>query len=117
MFLEYLQSKSLDWLSQLVEEALIFSYDRVKLGVTLNEDHLGKFLALSLDFLDLSVSKNFAEFLPAVRDNLTKLHARLLKTVSKKDQHPLLHLFLPPTAPVDQPPSDTLSFEQLAALH
>jgi hypothetical protein len=34
---------------------------------------LFKFLELSMDFIDLAVSKQYQEFLPSLRDNLRKI--------------------------------------------
>ena len=63
-----------------MEEGVIYAYDSAKQGLT-NQDYLFRFLRLALDLLDLSVSKNFTEFLPIVRDNLTKIEARLYKVI------------------------------------
>lgn len=83
VFLEYLQSQTLDWLSQLVEEGVIYAFDLAKQGIALNaeDSYLFRFLKLSLEFFDLAVSKNFAEFLPSIRDNLRKIFSRFDKIV------------------------------------
>ena len=86
VFLEYLQSSTLDWLSQMIEEAVIYAHDQAIQGSTgaSNEEeqsYLHRFLRLSLDLMDLAVSKNFAEFIPLVRDNLHKVQIRFFKVI------------------------------------
>lgn len=44
--------------------------------------------------IDLGVTKNFAEFLPHVRDNLIKMQERLIKVVEKKEINPLIEFFI-----------------------
>ena len=63
-------------MTQIVEEAIIYAHDRALQGCQISagdSDYLQRFLRLSLDFFDLALSKNFAEFLPMVRDNLAKI--------------------------------------------
>lgn len=84
VFLEYLQSSTLDWLSQMIEEAVIYAHDQAIQGGSTNEgehSYLHRFLRLSLDLMDLAVSKNFAEFIPLVRDNLNKVQTRFFKVI------------------------------------
>jgi hypothetical protein len=71
----------------MIEEAVIYAHDKANQGSTNDEKeaYLHRFLRLSLDLMDLAVSKNFAEFIPLVRDNLHKVHARFVKVISKKE--------------------------------
>ena len=46
--------------------------------------------------IDLTVSKNFTEFLPVVRDNLTKVDSRFVKIIQKQEVNPLLQYFVDP---------------------
>lgn len=88
VFLEFLQTKTLEWLSQLIEEALIYGNDQALQGedrMKADQNYLHRFLRLSLDFLDLAVSKNFAEFIPLVRDNLEKVQHRFVKIIQKRE--------------------------------
>ena len=60
----------------MIEEAVIYSHDQAIQGGSNGggeDDYLLRFLRLALDFMDLAVSKNFAEFIPLVRDNLKKV--------------------------------------------
>ena len=81
VFLEFLQSQALDLLCQLVEEGVIYAYESAKQGCPKDDSYLFRFLRLALDLLDLTFSKNFTEFLPIVKDNLTKIEARLFKVI------------------------------------
>jgi|LauGreDrversion4_2_1035121.scaffolds.fasta_scaffold926095_1 hypothetical protein len=67
----------------MIEEAVIYAHDKAIQGSTNDEKeaYLHRFLRLSLDLMDLAVSKNFAEFIPLVRDNLHKVHARFVKVI------------------------------------
>ena len=71
----------------MIEEAVIYAHDQAIQG---NEEeqqqsYLHRFLRLSLDLMDLAVSKNFAEFIPLVRDNLHKVQTRFFKVIQKKE--------------------------------
>ena len=69
----------------MIEEAVIYSHDQAIQGGSNNsggeDDYLLRFLRLALDFMDLAVSKNFAEFIPLVRDNLKKVQQRFIKVI------------------------------------
>lgn len=80
VFLEYLQNQSVDLLCQLIEEGVIFAYedalsgDQYRSNQTNNSMNsnvnLYKFLHLGLDFIELTISKMYKEFLPSTKDNL-----------------------------------------------
>jgi hypothetical protein len=70
----------------MIEEAVIYAHDQAIQGSTgaSNEEeqsYLHRFLRLSLDLMDLAVSKNFTEFIPLVRDNLHKVQTRFFKVI------------------------------------
>ena len=91
VFLEYLQTQTLDWLSQMIEEAVIYAHEQAIQGNSNpeSESYLHRFLKISLDLMDLAVSKNFAEFIPLVRDNLKKVQHRFIKVIQKNNHNPL----------------------------
>lgn len=45
---------------------------------------------LALDFMDLTVTRHFAEYIPSVRDCLQKVHARFEKVVARKEGNVLV---------------------------
>ncbi|CDW88620.1 UNKNOWN [Stylonychia lemnae] len=112
VFLECLQHQTLDFMSQLIEEGVIYAYEDAISGVNnysnttqigvQNSNNLAnqgfnqplfKFLKSSLDFLELAISKNYQEFLPQIRDNLRKIQSRMVKLVQKRE-NPLLNYFI-----------------------
>ena len=61
--------------TQLIEEAIIYAYEDAMSGAASTystasslkqSSDLFKFLTLSLDFMELAISKQFAEFLPSI---------------------------------------------------
>ena len=67
----------------MLEEGVIYTFDQSKQGIT--NEKLYRFLMLSLDLLSLGFSKHFSEYLPILRDNLSKINYRILKLMTKND--------------------------------
>ena len=58
-FLYFLHHQALDFLTQIVEEALIFALQDANQGSSENSTSLITFLTLVLDFFDLGMSKQY----------------------------------------------------------
>lgn len=85
VFLEFLQGNIMEFLNQIVEEGVILAFNDAKQGLKTSEDELSyhyRFMYLALDFLDLSVTRHFAEYIPSVSDCLSKIHSRFDKLVN-----------------------------------
>jgi hypothetical protein len=94
--LELMQGSAVEWLTQIMEEAIIIAHEKALEGVIENIDdtsYLYRFLHLALQFIDLTVSRNFTEYIPSVRDNLKKVSLRFEKLTTKKEANPLIQLF------------------------
>ncbi|TNV74683.1 hypothetical protein FGO68_gene6543 [Halteria grandinella] len=95
VFLEFLQGNILDSLSQLVEEGVILSYNDSRQchptpADTTDLSFHYRFMYLALDFMDLTVTRHFAEYIPSVRECLQKVYSRFERVVSKKEGNMLL---------------------------
>eukprot|EP00347_Sterkiella_histriomuscorum_P004034 403361997 len=112
VFLEQMQQQSIEFLSQIIEEGVIYGYEDAISGVNnfINissnkqdttakltkqsaPSDLYKFLRMSLDYANLAISKSYQEFLPQIRENLRKVQNRIVKLTSKKDNS-LLQYFI-----------------------
>jgi hypothetical protein len=59
VYLFFLQNNALEHLSQIVEEAIIFAYEDAIQGMASCHEPLLKFLQMSLDFIELAISKHY----------------------------------------------------------
>ena len=63
VFLEFLKNSTIDYLSQIIEEGIIFAYEDALSGQSTGKDQhnadLFKFMKLSLEFIELAIGKQF----------------------------------------------------------
>jgi hypothetical protein len=74
-----------------LEEAVIFVYEDSMQGNLARHQPLLRFLDVTLDFVELAITKHFQEYFPSVKACLTKVWDRLQVLMQKKENAILNH--------------------------
>ena len=89
-FIEYMEGESVQMLTQMMEEAVIFAFDGSVNGNLSWHSRLTQFLNSSLDFLDLVVNIKCVDYFPKTKEFLTNVEQRLLLLTQQELNIPAL---------------------------